>query len=801
VRVLLKTNILLITILLLINICSDAQCTNYNVSVNGGAGAGQVSWELYNSSGVLVLSGGAPFNQNICLPDDCYTLWMYDTAGNGWANQDWVIEDFTGDFDFDTNLDDGSAGTDQFETGNAICGAICPPGELLYTIDVDDGNDASDIYWELLDSSGNIVTAGFAPEEMQICLPEDCYTLWMYDNTGDGWTGSTWSMEDDQGDLVFAAFLAFGSSGSESFALGNASCAPPCLIYTIDVSDGIDAPDVLWELIDSFGVVQATGGADESIDVCLLEGCYSLIMYDFAGDGWQEVVLSISEPTTGFVYQTFLVAGNQITETLAIGNVTCQDPVVCGPGTSEYTLSVSSGTNPEEISWYFSLNNSVVQGGGAPYNNTICMGNGCYYLHMFDSAGDGWGGATYVLLDPLGTVIASGTMLAGSSEFVLINIGGLDCTGTEPPTGGACGGAPPTSDCFSAPCVCDVFTFQITPSGPGSVDDIPPPGSISNPSYSGNTPWGGTAPFGCLLAGELNSYWMMFTIATPGTLEFSLGGGGQQVGFYDWAMWPYNGAASCNGIANGTLAPARCVWNSTTFGGAGLAAVPPPGGNPGNYAPPLNVAAGDQFIICMSNWSFVNALVTLDFFGTATIACNLTLPVEMLSFKGYPEANVVNLYWDTAAEINNDYFVVEHSTDTKEWIEIGVVPGHGTTQSAHHYVMSDDQPVEGMNYYRLKQFDYDGLYKLSEIVAINFNSPNSFNIYPNPAGDAVSINIKDSEELITVKLCDNQGRTVFERIETNESFKIDTSEWESALYFVQVITSQSIETKQLMIIH
>lgn len=782
-----------------------AQCTNYTITVTDDNGAEEVSWELYDSFGGLVLSGGAPYDAVVCLEDDCYTLWMYDTGGDGWGGIDFFIEDFIGNFDFDTNLADGNSGVDQFATGAAVCGGACPPGQALYTITVDDGNDAADVYWELYDSAFNIVAAGFAPDEQQLCLYDDCYTLYMYDNSGDGWTGETWTIEDDQANLIFAGFLAFGSFASESFVIGNASCAPPCLFYTIDVSDGVDAPDVYWELIDSFGVLQTSGGANESQTICLLEDCYTLVLNDFAGNGWEEVVLTISEGSSGFFYQTFLVAGSQSSETLAIGNVDCTDPVTCGAGLTEYTFSVSNGSAPSEISWYFTLNNGLLQGGGAPYNGGVCLGNGCYYLHMADSGGDGWNGATYVLTDPAGLTIASGTLAAGASDWVLINIGGLNCTGTEPPPPGACGSSPPTSDCFSAPCVCDVFSFHITPSGFGAINDVPPPGSFSNPSFSGPSippPWGGNAPYGCLLAGELNSYWMTFTIATSGTLQFSLGAGGQQVGFYDWALWPYNGASSCSAIAGNTLAPVRCVWNSASFGGTGLASTPPAGGNIANYAPPLNVTAGQQFILCMSNWSYVDAMVTLDFFGTATIACNLLLPTEMLSFSAMPESEDVHINWRTASEINNAYFIVEHSTDKNEWIEIGQVEGHGTSDLMNDYEFYDRFPSPGLNYYRLKQFDYDGEWKRSEIRAVQFESPEHFALAPNPANSVVKITAHADDLPYELVIFDSMGRQVERYNTVNESVaELQTEAFPAGSYYLHILAASGKKVMSLVVLH
>ena len=64
------------------NYCQDNLLT---ITYNGGAWQGEVSWTITsNSTGAVVLSGGAPFDSTLCLPDDCYDIDMADSFGDGW---------------------------------------------------------------------------------------------------------------------------------------------------------------------------------------------------------------------------------------------------------------------------------------------------------------------------------------------------------------------------------------------------------------------------------------------------------------------------------------------------------------------------------------------------------------------------------------------------------------------------------------------------------------------------------------------------------------------------------------------
>lgn len=178
------------------------------------------------------------------------------------------------------------------------------------------------------------------------------------------------------------------------------------------------------------------------------------------------------------------------------------------------------------------------------------------------------------------------------------------------------------ADCINAIPLCSTpdFTFNAT-SGVGSVTDIPTGNNISNPSTNP-----ASLNSGCLLAGELKPQWLLITVGNAGNLEFVFGAGNSahpQVGFYDWAMWPYT-PATCSGIQNNTLPPIRCNWNASSTGGTGIASTAnqPPSSSSGNFEPPLAVQPCQQFIICISNYSGVNTLVSFQSLGTASLSCN-----------------------------------------------------------------------------------------------------------------------------------------------------------------------------------
>ncbi|MDD5571903.1 MAG: hypothetical protein PHD97_12205 [Bacteroidales bacterium] len=137
--------------------------------------------------------------------------------------------------------------------------------------------------------------------------------------------------------------------------------------------------------------------------------------------------------------------------------------------------------------------------------------------------------------------------------------------------------------------------------------------------------------------------------------------------------------------------------------------------------------------ISMGNSSikdYVNNYVeqnSLDHFSQWTVSNSSTnpLPIELLSFNGVYENEKVNLYWSTAAEINNDYFTIERSADGRNFEIITTVKGAGNSNSIIKYSAIDDNPQSGIVYYRLKQTDFDGAYKYSDVISVNANSNNN----------------------------------------------------------------------------
>jgi len=103
----------------------------------------------------------------------------------------------------------------------------------------------------------------------------------------------------------------------------------------------------------------------------------------------------------------------------------------------------------------------------------------------------------------------------------------------------------------------------------------------------------------------------------------------------------------------------------------------------------------------------------------------VSLPIELLYFKGKSNLNYNKLSWETATETNNDYFTLFRSVDGVYFKNVFTLKGAGNSVNNLYYEVVDRDFEKAINYYFLRQTDYDAKWKDSEIISIDNRSENS----------------------------------------------------------------------------
>jgi len=176
------------------------------------------------------------------------------------------------------------------------------------------------------------------------------------------------------------------------------------------------------------------------------------------------------------------------------------------------------------------------------------------------------------------------------------------------------------------------------------------------------------------------------------------------------------------------------------------------------------------------------------------------LPIELLSFTGHTlnENNV--LEWNTAHESNNDYFTLERSENGSNFIAIGTIEGAGSCNIVKHYNYLDENPFTGINYYRLKQTDFDGTSSLSNIIALRNNENRDFGVLFNKADDHLIINCyNDGGQVYDVDLLDALGRKISNSKLDGNTKIINSSDLARGYYFVRVTSEKEFYKTKVLI--
>ncbi|MFM2363774.1 MAG: hypothetical protein RLZZ316_2676 [Bacteroidota bacterium] len=171
---------------------------------------------------------------------------------------------------------------------------------------------------------------------------------------------------------------------------------------------------------------------------------------------------------------------------------------------------------------------------------------------------------------------------------------------------------------------------------------------------------------------------------------------------------------------------------------------------------------------------------------TLTKAPAGAVPVQLVSFFVSKKENAVLLQWNTANENNNKEFIAEHSIDGIAWSIIGAVAAQNNINGGS-YNFTHIQPVNGLNYYRLKQVDMDGKFQYLPVRRLVFGKNNALLVYPNPAKDVVSL--QNAKTITGITIYNQTGQLVLQvplAVNTN-TIELNVGRLKAGVYTLQVI--------------
>ena len=132
------------------------------------------------------------------------------------------------------------------------------------------------------------------------------------------------------------------------------------------------------------------------------------------------------------------------------------------------------------------------------------------------------------------------------------------------------------------------------------------------------------------------------------------------------------------------------------------------------------------------------------------------LPIKTTTISAKINVGAIAVNWHTSTELNTSHFIIQHSTDGSSFTDIGTVKAVGS--GANGYQFTDNNPTNGINYYRLQSVDKDGASTFSMLVSVQLNIDNNkLVIYPNPARDVATVK---GSHITSIEMLDNIGKLV-----------------------------------------
>lgn len=307
------------------------------------------------------------------------------------------------------------------------------------------------------------------------------------------------------------------------------------------------------------------------------------------------------------------------------------------------------------------------------------------------------------------------------------------------------------NDCINAIEVCNDLPVSGVESGPGLVSE---------------------SCLGCTAGGENYSTWYYFCFETGGTFAFTIDPV-TNTDDYDFAL--YGPGVTCGALGT----PVRCSYAAST-GNTGLKSTVADVSETvtGNgWVDTLHVEAGECYYLMVNHWSPPVTGYTIDWEltdGATFVDCDL-LPVTLTYFTGEAyDNNTIALQWETATELNNDYFDLQRSPDGVHFEPFMQVDGKTNTTTKTTYFGVDLHPFEGSNYYALTQVDING--KSTHL-------------------ETISVDMRYNDEMGTIQIYDLSGKVMIEEnvYRSQIAIMLETLSLQNGVYVYRYLQANGVE--------
>jgi len=216
---------------------------------------------------------------------------------------------------------------------------------------------------------------------------------------------------------------------------------------------------------------------------------------------------------------------------------------------------------------------------------------------------------------------------------------------------------------------------------------------------------------------------------------------------------------------------------------------------------PIDLGFGNSPVnVGLAVTSTSNAILTTAVIDKFHEGSSTPLPITLINFSAKAvNEEYVDLSWSTSMETNNDRFEIERSLDGNSFERILTVQAVGNSNIVRNYSAKDENPVQGMIYYRLKQVDLDGKSSYSYIVSVRFGKQLLPTIFPNPADSYFNV-VAGEEPIKIISIYSATGQLLrsIGNDAGNSTIKVVSANLTSGVYIIQIKTTTKTYKQKLL---
>ncbi|MFY7878950.1 MAG: T9SS type A sorting domain-containing protein [Lacibacter sp.] len=204
--------------------------------------------------------------------------------------------------------------------------------------------------------------------------------------------------------------------------------------------------------------------------------------------------------------------------------------------------------------------------------------------------------------------------------------------------------------------------------------------------------------------------------------------------------------------------------------------------------------------------TLISSTTTLSDLASDATPAETTLPISFGELSVKKATNGATVTWTTLSESNNDYFVVERSTDGINYVVAGTVKGAGNSSVKQTYNFNDAMlSATQVVYYRIRQVDLDRKQNLSTTVSLRLDGIRikNYTAYPNPFTSILKLQLESAaHEAVNIRLINAAGQAVKTLVVSlqkgnNAVILSGLESVKPGLYFLELISSEGIQTQKI----